>query len=163
MNKQIYENIKKSLQVVENSYYHLVLLVGTIDSGKTDVIHNVSKNLGVSVVNLNLALSREMLDLTPRQRSLQLSNILAKIADTASTPLLLDNLEILFDKDLRVDPLLVLQRISRARIVLATWNGIFTGEKLVYAEYGHPEYRSYDSVDALIVSMDGRATVELAE
>jgi hypothetical protein len=27
--------------------------------------------------------------------------------------------------------------------------------RLLYAETGHPEYRSYDSVDALIVDMRG--------
>jgi len=32
----------------------------------------------------------------------------------------------------------------------------------LYAETGHPEYRSYDSVDALIVAMDGTATVDPA-
>ena len=32
----------------------------------------------------------------------------------------------------------------------------------VISEAGHPEYRSYGSVDALIVSMDGAATVDSA-
>jgi hypothetical protein len=30
----------------------------------------------------------------------------------------------------------------------------------LYAEAGHPEYRSYESIDALIVGMDGTATVD---
>ena len=32
----------------------------------------------------------------------------------------------------------------------------------VTSEAGHPEYRSYGSVDALIVSMDGTATIDSA-
>ena len=32
----------------------------------------------------------------------------------------------------------------------------------VISETGHPEYRSYGSVDALIVSMDGTATIDSA-
>ena len=35
--------------------------------------------------------------------------------------------------------------------------------RLLYAENGHPEYRSYDSVDALIVGMDGTDTVDSAK
>ena len=32
----------------------------------------------------------------------------------------------------------------------------------VISEAGHPEYRSYNSVDALIVNMDGTATIDSA-
>ena len=32
----------------------------------------------------------------------------------------------------------------------------------VVSEAGHPEYRSYGSVDALIVNMDGTATIDSA-
>ena len=77
--------------------------------------------------------------------------------------MVLDNLEILFDKDLQQDPLRLLQGISRNRAVVASWNGIMNSGRLLYAETGHPEYRSYDSVDALIVGMDGTATVDSAK
>ena len=69
----------------------------------------------------------------------------------------------LLDKDLQQDPLRLLQSISRNRAVVASWNGSISFGKLLYAETGHPEYRSYDSVDALIVGMDGTATVDSAK
>jgi hypothetical protein len=72
----------------------------------------------------------------------------------------LDNLEILFDKHLKQDPLRLLQGISRNRSVLASWNGTTAGGRLIYAETGHPEYRSYDLADTLIVGMDGTSTVD---
>jgi hypothetical protein len=72
----------------------------------------------------------------------------------------LDNLEIIFAKDLKQDPLRLLQGLSRNRTVVASWNGTASGGRLLYAETGHPEYRSYDSVDALIVKMDGTATID---
>jgi hypothetical protein len=74
--------------------------------------------------------------------------------DKAQLPVVLDNLEILFDKDLKQDPLRLLQGLSRNRAVVASWNGSMTSGRLLYAETGHPEYRSYNAVDALIVSMD---------
>ena len=78
--------------------------------------------------------------------------------------MVLDNLEILFDNDLKQDPLRLLQGISRNRAVVASWNGAMkSAEGSSYAETSHPEYRSYDSVDALIVGMDGTATVDSAE
>ena len=65
-------------------------------------------------------------------------------------------------KSLKQDPLRLLQGISRNRTVIASWNGTYTEGRLLYAELGHHEYRSYDAVDALIVGMDGMATVDSA-
>ncbi|MDD2302440.1 MAG: BREX-3 system P-loop-containing protein BrxF [Eubacteriales bacterium] len=144
-------------------YYRLVLLVGETGSGKTGVLRDVAEEFGTSVINVNLALSSELLELTAKQRSLRLPGILDQIADQAQSPVVLDNLEILFDKDLKQDPLRLLQSISRNRAVVASWNGTMNSGRLLYAETGHPEYRIYDSVDALIVGMDGTATVDSAK
>ena len=71
-----------------------------------------------------------------------------------------DNLEILFDKDLKQDPLRLLQSLSRNRSVVASWNGKKLKGKLTYAELDHPEYRGYDLDDTLIVCMDGTTTID---
>lgn len=160
MAEPIHDKIKRSLQATEGLYHRLVLLVGETGSGKTGVLQEVAEEFGTSVINVNLALSGELLELTAKQRSLRLPGILDQIADQAQSPVVLDNLEILFDKDLKQDPLRLLQGISRNRDMVASWNGTSTDGKLWYAEIGHPEYRSYDSVDALIVGMDGTATVD---
>ena len=114
----------------------------------------------LSVINVNLVLSGKLLEMTAKQRSLQLQETFNLVVDKAQSPVVLDNLEILFDKDLMQDPLRLLQGISRNRAVLASWNGTSVGGRLLYAEAGHPEYRSYGSVDALIVCMDGTATID---
>lgn len=160
MAEPIQDKIRRSLRAAEGSYHRLVLLVGEAGSGKTDVLRDIADGFGTSVVNINLALSSELLELTARQRSLRLPEILNRIVDKPQLPVVLDNLEILFDKDLKQDPLRLLQGISRNRSVVASWNGASVGGRLLYAEAGHPEYRSYDAVDALLVSMDGTATVD---
>jgi len=160
MAEPIHDKIKRSMQAAEGLYHRLVLLVGETGSGKTGVLRDVADEFGTSVININLALSSELLELTAKQRSLRLPGILDQIVDKAQLPVILDNLEILFDKDLQQDPLRLLQGISRNRAVVASWDGTSTGGRLLYAETGHPEYRSYDSVDALIVGMDGTATID---
>jgi hypothetical protein len=162
MAEPIPDKIKRSLQAAGGLYHRLVLLVGETGSGKTSVLRDVAAAFDTSVINVNLALSSELLELTAKQRSLRLPDILHQIADQAGPPAILDNLEILFDQDLKQDPLRLLQGISRNRAVVATWNGSMHSGRLFYAESGHPEYRSYDSVDALIVGMDGTATVDSA-
>ncbi len=153
MTNSIHENIRLSIETADGLYHRLILLVGKSGSGKTGVLREIAEEFGSSVVNVNLALSGELLELTAKQRSLRLPGILDQIVDQAQSPVVLDNLEILFDKDLQQDPLRLLQSISRNRAVVASWNGIMNSGRLLYAETGHPEYRSYDSVDALIVEM----------
>lgn len=163
MAEPVHDKIRRSLQAAEGLYHRLVLLVGETGSGKTSVLQGIAEAFGSSVINVNLALSEGLLELTVKQRSLWLPRILDQIADQAQSPLVLDNLEILFDKDLKQDPLRLLQGISRNRAVVASWNGTMNSVRLLYAEIGHPEYRSYDSVDALIVGMDGNATVDMVK
>jgi hypothetical protein len=168
----IREQLLESLQAAEGLYHRLVLLVGETGSGKTGVLRDVAEEFGSSVVNVNLALSSELLELTAKQRSLRLPGILEEVVrgegrgaspenqilapnPSSLAPVVLDNTEILFDKDLQQDPLRLLQSISRNRAVVASWNGIMNSGRLLYAETGHPEYRSHDSVDALIVEMRG--------
>lgn len=157
------DKIKRSIQAAKGLYHRLVLLVGESGSGKTNVLRDIAEELGAPVINVNLALSGELLELTTKQRSLRLPGILNHVADQIQSPVVLDNLEILFDKDLQQDPLRLLQSISRNRTLVASWNGSISSGRLLYAEPGHPEYRSYDTVDALIVSMDGTATVDVAK
>lgn len=162
MNSQLHDQLKQSLQAAERRYHRLVLLVGKSGSGKTCALRAIAEELGTSVINVNLTLSGELLELTARQRSLRLSGLLRKIVDQTQTPVVLDNLEVLFDRSLLQDPLRLLQGISRNKTILASWNGSVTAGKLLYAEFGHPEHLSYDSVDALMVGIDDMATVKSA-
>jgi len=151
--------ILNSLQTAEGLYHRLVLLVGEGGSGKTGVLRGVADGLGTNVININLALSTELLELTVKQRALRLPGILNQVIENAKLPVVLDNIEILFDKDLKQDPLRLLQGISRNCSVLASWNGAMSKGKLIYAETGHPEYRCYEQIDNMIVCMDGAEVI----
>jgi Cdc6-like AAA superfamily ATPase len=158
MSKLIQEEIMQHLKTAEGLYYKLVLLVGDSGSGKTAVLHSIADELDVPVINVNLELSTKLLDLTAKQRVIRLPKIFDEIAEKSSSVLVLDNLEILFDKELKQDPMKLLQGMSRNHYVLASWNGKVTGRKLTYASPDHPEYRTYEHVDALIVRMTGKDT-----
>ena len=154
------KQLKQSIESAETLYHRLVLLVGSSGSGKTQALREFAQDAGSSVVNVNLALSGELLELTAKQRSLRLPGIFDQILEmpqdssAAQGLVVLDNTEILFDTALKQDPLRLLQGVSRNRSVVASWNGALVGGKLVYAEPGHPEFRSYDALDLIIVSME---------
>jgi hypothetical protein len=57
---------------------------------------------------------------------------LRELADqhTSGELLLVDNIELLFDRSLKLDPLTLLKQLSRVRRVVATWPGEQSGGRL---------------------------------
>jgi hypothetical protein len=94
-----------------------------------------------------------MLELTHSQRARQVERLFKDvIASAQGDVVLLDNLEILFDPSLEVEPLRLLQVVSRTCTLVATWNGQYRHETLTYAEPGHPEYARFKPVEAILVT-----------
>jgi hypothetical protein len=144
--------IEQRIAATEDSYYRLVLLVGPGRSGKTSALQAVSQRLSAPLLNVNLLLSEKIISLPHQQRALRVADVLAELLDNTEQPLVvLDNTEVLFDPELRQDPLRLLQSLSRTRTVVAAWAGELTDAHLVYAEPGHPEYRRYSRPDAILV------------
>ena len=76
-------------------YHRLVMLVAPAGAGKTAALQDVHERTAAPLVNVNLELSRRMLDLTERQRALQLPRLLAEIVGaSAADVVLLDNVEV---------------------------------------------------------------------
>ena len=148
--------IDDAIEQAPGQYYRLVILAGP--SGKTAVLQSLAQKHGCTVVNVNLELSKRMLELTRSQRLRQVEPLLKSIIASAPGDLvLLDNLEILFDPALEVEPVRLLQVSSRNRTVVATWNGSFDGRTLTYAEPGHPEFIQFKKVDAVVIPVGSAA------
>jgi ABC-type lipoprotein export system ATPase subunit len=152
------EEILDKVNQAHQLYHRLVLVVGPSGSGKTSLLQEVSKQTGFRYINLNLELSRVLLELTERQRILRLPLLVDEIiGQTGDQVVLIDNLEILFEVSLKQDPLRLLQQISRNRTVVATWNGKMAGGYLTYAAPNHPEYRRYPAHDLLAVTLEKKS------
>jgi hypothetical protein len=152
--KDFTSNLIEMISQVTGLYYRLILAVGLQDTGKTRLMQMVHKKLGAPLINLNLELSKQLLDLTERQRSLSLPKIMEDIVGSFDKEVvLLDNIEVLFDVNLKQDPLKLLQNLSRNRTIVGTWNGTIEKNNLIYAVPDHPEYRKYPIKDILYISM----------
>lgn len=148
------KNVLYAMSDAEYLYHRLVLLVGKTGSGKTTVLQDVCCQLEITPINLNLELSKLMLAMTAKQRTLQLPKLLEDMVNNNDgKTIAIDNMEMLFDVNLQQDPLRLLQKISRNKNIVVCWNGIVNKTKLLYAVPGHPEYRNYDGSDLLIVNL----------
>lgn len=150
--------LEEAIQQASNQYFRLVILAGVPGSGKTATLSSIAHKAGCQVVNVNLELSKKMLELTRTQRSRQVERLLKDvIAAALGDVVLLDNLEILFDTELEVEPLRLLQVSSRNRTVVASWSGTYVGGTLTYAEPGHPEFVQFKKVDAVVIPVGNAA------
>jgi len=166
MAEPLADQVLRKIGEARELYHRLILMVGPAGSGKTSALQEVSASTSAPLVNVNLELSRRMLDLTERQRALQLPRLLGEIVGEATGDLpaatlaaqaglvLLDNIEILFDVHLKQDPLRLLQGLSRNKTVVAAWNGSIVDGHMTYAVPDHPEYRRYPIRDFLVASPD---------
>lgn len=153
MAEPLADQVVRKIKQAEESYHRLMLVVAPAGAGKTTALQDVQERVGAPLVNVNLDLSRRMLDLTERQRALQLPRLLREVInDTDGEVVLFDNIEILFDVSLKQDSLRLLQGLSRNKTVVAAWNGSIDGDHMIYAVPDHPEYRRYMVRDFLVAS-----------
>ena len=154
MAKAIKDKLIDSVREAKDLYHSLVLFVGHSNSDKIAILNEAAEEMGRPIININLDLSQRLIEMTNKKRLLKTPEILDEILSPHNEMAILDSIEILFDVGLKQDPLALLKKVSRNRTIIASWNGTINNRKLVYAEPGHPEYRTYNIIDIQIVSMD---------
>ena len=129
----------------------LVLLIGPPRSGKSGLLAQLSKRRETPVLNVGAVLGRQLLAIPSTRRHIQAADILKDLADDTARQglLLLDNIELLFDRTLQLNPLDLLKRHAHARRVIAVWPGELRENRLSYATTGHPEHQDY-GIDGLV-------------
>ena len=147
MNDSPTQSLTRLVEAAERNYHRLLLVVGPARSGKTGRL----RTLNHPIINVNLALSVAMLDLPQRRRSIEAPRLLSALINSIQTsPVVLDNLEILFDSALKLDPITCLKQASRNRTIIASFPGVIEDKLLIYAEPTHAEYRRFPADDLMI-------------
>jgi len=151
-----------AVRAVRDQYYKLVLVVGPARTGKTASLAAVANQCGWRRLNVNLRVSEQLLEFTQKQRKVRVAAILDELVRAEnSSVVMLDNIELLFASELELDPLRLLQGLSRNLTIVAAWPGTVDVDCLTYAEPGHPEACRYSSPQACIVSVDTAAAFDV--
>jgi hypothetical protein len=125
----------------------LVLVIGPADASKSELLEELAKHRQTSVLSVGAALGRALLSVPISRRHLQAPDLLRELSDNAAAGglILLDDIELLFDRTLQLNPLDLLKRRAHARRVVAAWPGELQDNQLSYASMGHPEHQNYDA------------------
>ena len=154
MAEPLADQIIRKIAHAAELYHRLMLVVAPAGAGKTTALKNVQARTRAPLVNVNLELSRRMLELTERQRILRVTHLLEEIIreNDEDDLVLFDNTEVIFNVALRQDPLRLLQGLSRNNTVVSAWNGTIVDDYLTYGAPDHPEYKRYPMRDLLVAS-----------
>ena len=130
----------------------LVLLVSARGGGKTKLLGEFGLKLHIQPTNVGLELARRLATTPFNKRGFSAGELLREIADKERNddPLLLDNLELLFEPGLPINPLDLIKQLAHSKRVVAVWPGELRGDRLIYADMSHPEHRDY-SRDGVVV------------
>lgn len=125
-------------------YHRLLVIAGPVASGKTTLLRRISALAGYPMLNVSMELSRQMLELTERQRIIELPRRLEQmVLSQGSDVVLLDDTELLFLSDLKQDALALLKTASRNNTIVVSWLGRCDREHLQYGSPDHREFRLY--------------------
>jgi hypothetical protein len=133
----------------------LILVVASAGGGKTEILSRLAESEGLPRINVGIELSRKLLPVPSLQRSSEVMPLLRELMDQNGSEkcAIFDNIEILFEEDLRINPFDVLRKLAHARPLVAAWPGDFRDGRLTYARAGHREHCE--------VPLDGAVVFEL--
>ena len=125
-NQHVFKDIDYSaaITLAGARYYKMVLVVGRSGSGKTSLLKKICGQMQIPSINLGLSLSQKLLPLTFRERKLKCPEIISDLVDAQGAPrLAVDNTEVIFDPSLMLNPLGLLQNLSRTHLLIWSWDG----------------------------------------
>jgi hypothetical protein len=153
----LFERMKQASEL----YYRLIVLVVPSKHRKIEILEQTASLTGTKVMNVNLEIARELLEFTQRQRKLQLGQVFEKMIAGFVTSnevfgdfALLHNIDILFEPSLESNPISLLQRASRGRVVVAVWKGNLEDDTLTYGQPDHPAFRRYPVTDFFTIPFE---------
>lgn len=144
----------EKIKSLENRYYHLMVLAGTDERKREVFTDSLAKEIDAPIININLEVSRQLLELPVKQRPLHVPGILdAIIKPYTQRPFIFKNIELLFNNELKTDPMRLFKSISRNNTLIVSWNGRVNGEFLAYSEAGRPDYKKYPVTDLIFINL----------
>jgi hypothetical protein len=146
------EGLQRIVQSAPAWYYRLVLVVGPVAPERSSLLRALAAGMSAPYINVSLALAEALLPLPRFERVGEVGRQLETLVAVGEADLVvLDNIEVLFLPELRVDVLARLRQLARNRTLVLAWPGRWSAGTLSYAEPEHPEHFEDRTVEPVSV------------
>jgi hypothetical protein len=154
-NVEALDRLETLVREIGGMHNKLVLLVGASRGGKTKLMHELANRFHIEPLNVGLELGRRLAATPNNKRGFSAGELLREIAGQrdAEVPLLLDNLEVLFERSLQINPLELVKLMAHSQRVVAVWPGELRCDRLIYADMSHREHRDYSRDDVVVLEI----------
>ena len=153
MDTQVHEAIASFL--LATAYHKCLLLVHAEVQRLETVANELETEYSWPRLNVGRELAAFLLSVSPEQRSeTALRWLETSLASAAPGPLLLSEVDLLFEPTLHLDVLTLLRQASRTTRLVVAWPGTFENGTLVYAVPEHRHYRTWLRPEVSIVTLD---------
>jgi hypothetical protein len=133
-----------TLKEASAQHYKLIIIVGLPGAGKTAILQDIIKDYDVSTINMGEELSRALMATPLGLRPIKAEDTAEKlILDAPTHQIAIDNIEILFESPMELNPLSFIKRISQSKTIIVTWTGNYSNNTLTYGTPDHPASQEF--------------------
>ena len=133
-------NLSDLSQAISSAKKYHSQLVTVVGESASQLLEHAAASDNLPAMNLSLELSERLINIPRQDRAKSVSSIFSDLLDAHQTEvLLLDHIEILFDRTLSIDPLKLLQNNAKNSTLVVAWPGQKSASSLAYATPNHPD------------------------
>lgn len=108
--------------------------------------------MSFEVLNINLLLSEKLLTISSKNYPLYVEEEVRNLLKDKKHVYIFHHIDILFDPLLRINPVRLLENISKQYQLIVVWPGDYIKEKLIYAKQGHPEHFKCEDFEGEVIN-----------
>jgi hypothetical protein len=105
------------------------------------------KELPSPAISISKELSKCLLAIPPKSRTMRLSASFKHILAEYQEPVIIQDIDVMFNPAYKVDVLRILTEVRKAKCYSTIWPGRIERGLLIYSEEGYPDYRVFKIAD----------------
>lgn len=146
----------RAIKGANNDHFKLIIISGGFKTGKTYLMKKIANDFEYIYLNLNLILSRRLLQIKEDSYVTQSQDIIKEIFDELNEKILLvDNIELLFSKEVAaLNPVEVFKNLARDKIIILSLPGKIKGDKIQYSTMDRTDYKLMDVSGLTVINME---------
>jgi chromosomal replication initiation ATPase DnaA len=150
------DRLLRAIKGASNDHFKLIIISGGFNTGKTQLLKKVSDEFNYLYLNLNLILSKKLLQIKEDSYITHSQDVIKEIFDEINERILLiDNIELLFSKEVAsLNPVEVFKNLARDKIIVLSLPGKFKGDKIEYSTMDRNDYKSMDVSGLTVIQME---------